>query len=470
MIAVAAPQSSEKSATRYLWRVDIAAGAVAAAFITFCLIGTVRNYSTVPISADWDGYLQFNLDVLDGKLDAWWGIYGSHVPIIPRLLYWLDFHYFGARRIFLIVAAMLAQTASTATLIVYAREQIGRHALFAVSGLLITLAFAWTQLPNFWKGYNGVVFFPQAFFSVAGFYCLHRAKEKSLWFAAAVLAGVAAAGTNANGLLVLPVMAGMSTAIGLNLRRTMMIVLISAALFSLYFWDREFLTSDTDNQIANMGIARDPIQITLFSLTYLGSPFHYVVSYWLAGLQHAIKFVSGERSFIVVETLDSYAASRMAGIVSAMAAGVILVGLSAWSALDWLRQERKDTSRAALLALLAFLFLSAGAAAIGRAADTSFGYAVQERYTTPALLAWQSIMILLLSRLEPDKLLHTLRILVFMIPLALLPVELRVIVKADPMAEVRLESLRALQSGQSNNPLIAPLLPRLKARGIDLLR
>src|SRR5262249_19001211 len=98
------------------------------------------------------------------------------------------------------------------------------------------------------------------------------------------------------------------------------------------------------------------------------------------------------------------------------------------------------------------------------------GYGVQERYTTPALLAWQSIMVLCLARLGISELVRTLRVLVVIIPVALLPAELRIFVKADPMAEVRLESLRALQTGKSGVPMIASVVSRLKARGIDLLK
>ena len=291
----------KKSGPQPLSVMNIAAAMAATAFLGLCVIGTIRNYSPVPVSDDWNGYLAFNLDVLDGKLDAWWGVYGSHVPIIPRLIYWLDFHYFGARRIFMIVAAMLAQAASTAMLIVYAREQIARQALFAVSSLLIILAFAWTQFPNFWKGFVGDQYFLVLLFSIIAFYCLHRATERLLWFTYALCAGVAAAGTTAGGLLVLPVMAVMSIAIRLNARRTWVIVLISALSFALYFCIRKFFPADADYPIAGLRASRNPMQITLFALTYLGSPFYYVVSYWLAGIQHAISFLSGAKSLLVAE-------------------------------------------------------------------------------------------------------------------------------------------------------------------------
>jgi hypothetical protein len=459
----------KKSGLQPLSAMNIAAAMAATAFLSLCVIGTVRNYSPVPISDDWNGYLAFNLDVLDGKLDAWWGVYGSHVPIIPRFIYWLDFHYFGARRIFMIVAALFAQAAATAMLIVYAREQIARQALFAVSSLLIMFSFAWTQFPNFWKGFVGDQYFLVLLFSLIAFYCLHRAKQRLRWFMGALCAGVAAAGTTAGGLLVLPVMAVMSIAIRLNARRTWVIVLVSAVSFALYFCIRKFLPADADYPIAGLRASRNPMQITLFALTYLGSPFYYVVSYWLAGVQHAISFLSGAKSLVVVETLDDYAASRTAGFVVATAAGGVLIAVAAWAAVDWFTRDRENTSRSALVALLGFLFLTAGAAAVGRGAS-GFTYAVQERYTTAALLAWQAIMLLCLARLDAAEMVRTLRILVVIVPVALLPAELRVLIKSDPMADVRLESLHMLQTGKSDDPVIASVLSRLKARGIDLLK
>jgi hypothetical protein len=469
MATLTTEHALDRPARPYLAGINKVSGTVAATFVVLCLIGIMRNYSPVPIGGDWYGYLEFNLDVLDGKLDAWWAIHGSHVPIIPRLLYWLDFHCFGARRIFMIFAAMLAQAASCAMLIVYAREQIDRHALFSVSALLITLAFAWTQFPNFLKGFVGDQYFLILLFSIIAFYCLHRAKERLLWFTGALLAGIAAAGTTAGGLFVLPVMAVMSIAIGLGLRRTALIVMVSAASFALYFSIRKFYPTDTDYPIAGLNAARNPIQIALFVLTYLGSPLHFVVSYWFAGVQHLVSFLTGAKPLVVTESLEDYAASRTVGLVAATVAGGILVALAAWHACDWLIRDRKNTGRAALLALLGFLILNAGAAAIGRGIS-GFAYAAQERYTTPALLAWESMMLLCLARLDAAELARTLRVLVVVIPVALLPTELRVLIKADPMTGARLESLRALQTGKSDNALIAPLLPRLQAKGIDLLK
>ena len=143
--------------------------------------------------------------------------------------------------------------------------------------------------------------------------------------------------------------------------------------------------------------------------------------------------------------------------------------MAAWTAFDWFIRDRSNTWRAALLALLGFLFLTAGAAAVGRGAS-GFTYAVQERYTTAALLAWQAIMLLCLAPLDAAEIVRTLRVLVVIVPVALLPAELRVLIKSDPMADVRLESLRALQTGKSDDPVIASVLSRLKARGIDLLK
>ena len=314
------------------------------------------------------------------------------------------------------------------------------------------------QAPSFYHGWVGAAEFLAILFPLLGFYCLHRAKENSLWFVAALFAGFASAGTVANGLLVLPIMTAMSALIGLGVRRTLFLAALSTVSFVLYFWG--FTYPDHPRP--------DPATAILFVLTYLGSPFYYVVYYWLGGLQHLVELVSGHGSLLVTNNYLDYPISRMSGIIVAAIAGGILTAAVAAVGLRWLRSERTDTCQAALLAFIGFIFATAVLASIGRG-FYGFDYAVQERYTTGPLLAWQALAILLLSRLDKRKTLNVLAMLVVLIPIALLPDQMKAILKPDAQDQVgRDASLKALRTGWSNDEAVDRQVKRLKEMGIVL--
>jgi hypothetical protein len=64
------------------------------------------------------------------------------------------------------------------------------------------------------------------------------------------------------------------------------------------------------------------------------------------------------------------------------------------------------------IAGLYWFYICDGLPGCGRSGATGFDYAVQERYATGSLLAWQAPLILLLSRLETRTALHVLAALI----------------------------------------------------------
>lgn len=442
----------------YAMRLVLIASIAAGVFFLLCVAGIVTRYSPVPIGDDWKGYVGFNLDVLEGKMSAWWALDDAHRLIVARLPIWLDFHFFDARFIFLIVVNVIVRIGILATLIVYARDKISDPILFVLSALFCVLAFAWMQAPSFYHAWVGLAEFPVILFPMLAFYWLHRAKRSVGWFFLAILAGVISVGTLANGLLVLPIMTVMSALIGLRRGQIASLASLSVLSFVLYFWNFQY-PNDSRPDLATFA---------LFVLTYLGSPFYYIVYYWLAGLQHAFDLVSGHGHVLVSGNYLDYPGSRTAGIVTAVVAGLGLVAAVTRIAWRWLHSDRSDTCEIALLSLIGFIFATAALAAIGRAAS-GFDYAVQERYTTGPLLAWQALLILLMSRIETRTALRVLAALIVSIPIALMPNQLKAVLKPDVQDQVGHElSLKALQSGQSNDEEVDRQVKRLKKMGIVL--
>jgi hypothetical protein len=452
----------ENSMPRYGMRLVLIATAAAIAFVALCIAGIVARYSPVPLGDDWAGYVGFNLDIIQGKTSAWFANDGEHRIVVPRILLWLDFHVFGARFIFLIVANVIVSIGFLVTLIAYAREKIQGRALFVLAALSTVLVFSWMQAPSFYHGWTGVIAMLPILCPLLGFYWLHRARMDSLWFFPAALIGFVSIGTQGNGLCVLPIMTVMSALIGLGVRRTVILAVLSVASFILYFWHFNWGLASPEEMSA------DPITFTLFILTFLGGPFYYVIYYWLGGLLHLAGFVFGHGALLVTNNYLDYPASRIAGIVVATMAGAVLVIATTALAWRWLRSERTDSWQAALLAFIGFIIASAVLAAIGRA-KFGFDYAVQERYMTGPMLAWQALAILLLARLETRKVLRTLSFLVVLVPIALLPNQLKAVLKPDLQDQMARErSLNAIRTGQSDDEEVARQVKRLREMGIEI--
>lgn len=434
------------------------ATAAAAIFALLCLAGMVTRYSPIPFGDDWEGYVGFNLDLVQGKTSAWWALDDAHRLVLPRALLWLDFHLFGARFVFVLVTNVLMRIGILVAFLALVRERLAGGAWLLLALLSTILAFSWMQAPSFYHAWVGNIAFMAVLLPLLAFDWLHRTKSNGLWFIAAASIGFVSIGTMANGLLVLPIMTAMSAIASLGWRRTLILGVLAVAAFVLYFWSFTYPEETPPN----------PVTFLLFVLTYLGSPFYYIVYYWAAGLQHAASFVHGHSSLVITGSYLDYPGSRTAGIGVAIFAGALFVLATAAITWRWLRSERTDTWQAALLAFIGFVFASAALVAIGRA-TFGFDYALEERYTTGTMLAWQALAALLLARTKAPAALRTLTAVAVALPIMLLPNQLKAVLKPDLQDQMARErSLKALQTGQSDDPEIARDVKRLKEMGIKL--
>ncbi|HZP76556.1 MAG TPA: hypothetical protein VFB45_10470 [Pseudolabrys sp.] len=438
------------------------AGAVAILFTALCIAGVILRYSPLPLGEDdWNGYVAFNLDVLQRKVSAWWAPDEVHRLLLPRIILWLDFHIFGARLIFILVANFLMRLAILAILMMYARDLIKNGSRALLYTLFCILCFAWIQATALYHGWVGTPYFMALLFPLLAFYWLHCAKTNPSWFAPAALAGFASIATLANGLLVLPIMAVMAAITGFGAKRTFVLAALAVVAFVLYFWGFHYPEAEA---------RPDAGSFILFTLTYLGNPFYYAVYYWLAGLQHAADVVLHHGSVLVSKNYLDYPGSRTSGLAAAVISGGVFVTVTAIITWRWLWTERTDSGRAALLASIGFIIATAAMAALGRAAY-GFDYAVQERYTTGSLLAWQMLALLLVTHANQQRARRILMVVVVLVPLALLPDQLKSVLKPDALdTEARELARQALDTGHSEYPFMDRQVKRLKQMGIELPR
>jgi hypothetical protein len=252
----------------YAHPVNVFAVLVAGLFIAFCLTGIIRRYSPIPLGDDWIGYYAFNLDIQHGDYGAWWQFWVEDRPLLPRLIYWIDFRYFGATFEFVLMINILLLSSLCAVIMAIARERIKRDQFMVASCTIVALGFAWMQGATLYHGFVGTQCYSVMLLAVVSFYALHRSVTRGpAWLLIALAAGIAAPLTLANGLFVLPLLALMSMLIGYHWRLTLLFSVLTCIAFILYF--HGFLSQNA-NPIA--ALIDRPVQFALYIPTYLGAP------------------------------------------------------------------------------------------------------------------------------------------------------------------------------------------------------
>jgi hypothetical protein len=279
---------------------------VVATYVGFTIIGVLRSYSPIPNEIDtWIGYFGFYADLLDGKYSAWFVQHHEHRPILPRVLIWLDIRYLGGRSIFLIAANLIMLCGIIATFIIYLRRLTNERCMqFVIGGTICITAASWLQWENLTLGYLGVQWFMAMLLPLVAFYWLARVKERVHFFWLALLAGVASAGTMANGIFVLPLLALLAVCIGLKPAHIGMLAVLSVTTIVLFL----------ANYDQGSTLTGDPIGIAQYVLGYLGSPFLHSISYLLAGLQHVSLVIGGRVAANDVVVVGDDRAARLAAI------------------------------------------------------------------------------------------------------------------------------------------------------------
>ena len=209
---------------------------IVAIFACLSIIGVLRSYSPIPRGDHWHGYLGFYADLLDGKYSVWFENFNEHRPILPRVLCWLDFRYFGGRFVFLIAANLVILCCVIAILIAYLRKLTdNKSTQFVIGAVICIMAVSWLQFFNLAGGWGGAQWFTAMLLPLVAFYCLARAQEQRRFFWLSLVAGFASAWSMGNGILVLPLLLMLALCVGLKTARIAMLAITSAATIALYF-------------------------------------------------------------------------------------------------------------------------------------------------------------------------------------------------------------------------------------------
>ena len=359
-------------------------------FLTFFLLavaGGLRSFSPVPYWDMWGGTLGFFIAHSDGDSSIWWSLHNEHRIVLSRVVFWMDYKFFGGTSIFLIVMNYILVLSAIAVFyrISLARlesEPQTKTLSLIITGLIGAWLFQWMQEENLSWAFQSQFFLAQLLPLCALFLLFQSTNKRSvakrddpqpdrhdayktnplIWFVFACLLGIASAGTMANGVIALPLMAIYVLIMRQPWWQSSVLAVLSIITITLYFSD---YNPPASHGSLTETLLSQPWQSIHYALLYLGTPFYHLFGKDDLGMNAA--WISS-----------------------------LIMGLLVLAALY--RFIKSPENHGLALALIFYIVYLAGTALGTAGGRLVFGVsqALAFRYTTPALMAWATLFIVFL--------------------------------------------------------------------------
>lgn len=359
----------------------------------------------------WDGTVLFYRKLGQGEpsaLTVFMEQANEHRVLWTKILFWVDYQFNGAMNSFLIAVNLALMVALWTALALAAKRLAGanRRAAFLAAMVVALPCFSWLQAENITWGYQSQ-FFLAYLLPLLALICMSRwiRDGREVWFASAILLGMAATVSMANGLLALPLLVVMLVVnLRLSVTRLLTLAGITAATIALWFHNYK---------VAHHPSAQAWEKVKLI-LTFLGAPGHFLFqSEWLG-----------------------------------FGFGIAVIASMAYFAWVWAVGKTRDPLFSALFLFLLYVCAAAVAVAQGRPFD-DYHMTLTSRYETPVMLAYAAIVLMFMhlgrDRAGTPAALATLLVAMTVI---FLPTQTRAIGPEGP-AQVaqRLQAAQALNLG-----------------------
>jgi hypothetical protein len=417
-------------------RLVIFAALFALLMVLLAVIGGYKGYSSVPYWDMWDGTLNFAIKVSQGDWSVWWAQHNEHRIVLSRILFWVDINWFGGLAIFLILVNFLIVAISAfilwRVLRLYNNQTSNKNYDTLIGFFIVGWVFQWMQSQNFIWGFQSQFLLVQLL-PLCAFIYLSKSVQFSKFYQAdffiACLFGVLSIGTMANGLIVLPLM--LIYVLILKQSKGKIAIIAFLSIITSYFYLVDYKSPGGHGSILET-IKHDPIGLLQYTLTYLGSPFHYLVRGWLHGY---FAMVSGAAFIVLYLTLVFRSTSTF----------------------------DRNPLKFGLFLYIAFIICTAFVTGGGR---LLFGVnqALDSRYTTPAIMAWAVLLILysplLVTIIRKNGLVAKCLILVLF--LSILTLQFKALDSQRQMLFQRKVAALAIAMGIDDSQLISSIYPSSK--------
>ena len=384
------PQAMRKQAV--VWsQEDVPAQLITAVALLFALFVVVttaiiqrESYSALPWGDMWDYWIWY-LKPKPNLLVRLFALHNEHRIVVARLFFLADQWLFHGRAAFIFISIFVVQFCHAILLWRLAvLAQPRRKTFFVFIGLTAFIfLFSAEQYTNFTWAFQiqFVTVYLAATSAFASLMVFARLSAETLltskwrsrlWLGIAMVMGITAAYSMANGLLVWPLLVLEALWFGLGRKTRALLLCVWIVIWTLYLWHYR-----TPPQTSSMqeGLYNLP-QSFAFALCVLGSP----LSTFITEVDKVFSVGSGGWELIF---------TAFTGLVG------VVVAICLWT--SFLCNRRKASgSEAVILHLLLFVLATSFLIGLGRA-NFPLRDALQSRYTTPALLFWFCILFLSLS-------------------------------------------------------------------------
>ena len=340
------------------------------------LAGIILNYSPVPFYDEWDGYINKYMEFQHHPWMALWSPHNEHRQVLARLVFLPDIKWFGGLDLLSLAVDFLLCVLTVLLLLRILRRASERNRatdLF-LTGLVVACGFSWIQWENFTTGFQ-IPFFAVCLFGLLSFHALTICQQRDgsvAWFAVSIVAGIAAALSMANGLLILPLVCLLAVLLRLSWTKVVVTAVVAALMWAAYLYHPagEIGALAQDSPAATL--LHHPLLCLAFVLLYLGSPARYLLG-GVHPLEWQLEFALGL---------------------------LTLFGIVAGFLLMLRRRERAVAPEFWMMAVAAGT--SSVITASGRLSFTLLA-ALISRYTTQAFMAWIGLLLFFILNLRRDQ-------------------------------------------------------------------
>lgn len=343
------------------------------AIVITSLIGGVISFSPVPYWDMWDGYIDFYTKVQAGDYAAWWAPHNEHRIVLSRLFFWNDIRWFGGLSYSLIVINYLLAAAGCLVFVQFLNEAFkqlpNKATLPFFTCVLVSWLFCWSQYENFTVGFQSQFFMAQLL-PLCAFYFIYKMSDvpekATKYFLCSALFGVLAVGTMANGIITMPLLVLYGLFCRIGWRKNAVLGILSCVCISFYFYKAPAKEGSLLHTLLS-----DPLGIAHYIFVYVGSPFYYIAPFPENSLKVAV----------------------------AAFAGFFLIVIIAVHAYLTIRSTQKNYLHLSLLLFVLYIGGTALGTAGGRL-ELGIEQASSSRYTTPALMLWAAVFVMMMPILS----------------------------------------------------------------------